>query len=157
MARQCVIGVFELATLHPRHPETPKGSRTWEWLVPDGKRQITVYKRLDGEIAGEHFHKGEDPSKNPEYFLLVSGKIRFEFINESGTLHQVELSAENGPVELIIYPFALHRATPLTDCCFIEYRKTIFDPEKSDTFGPEHFTIKTDWQENEPSLKKGAR
>lgn len=145
--------VCKVQVLKPRHPETPKGSRTWEWLLPDG-RQTTIYKRLDGEEAGSHFHKGEDPSKNPEFFLLISGNIVFEFIDESGETYKTELSAENGPVELVIYPNILHRAFPLTDCVFIEYRITRFDPKKPDTFGPEHFPIKTDWQESQPSFKR---
>lgn len=148
--------VFEQAQIHPRHPETPKGNRTWEWLIHDRERQITIYKRLAGEEAGSHFHKGEDPSKNPEFFLLVSGEIIFEFIDESGNVYKEKLSAEHGPVELVIYPHVLHRAMPITDCVFIEYRKTRFDPENPDTLSPEYFPIKTDWQESQPSFKKNA-
>lgn len=141
---QAVPDGFEIQALSPWRPETPKGSRTWEWLLPDG-RQITVYKRLSKEEAGSHFHKGEDPAKNPELFLLTSGEIIFEFVDSKGAHFTKRLSAKNGPVELIIHPYVLHRATPLTKCSFIEYRTTRFNPEKPDTWEPKHFPVKTDW------------
>jgi len=136
--------VYETRKLPPANPKIPKGKRTWQWILPDG-RQITVYKRLDGEIAGKHFHKGKDLSKNPELFLLVSGIIEFEFVDKKGAHFTEEVSAENGPIELIIHPWILHRATPLTDCVFIEYRKTTFDPDEPDTFDAKHFPVKTGW------------
>ncbi len=125
--------------------KTEKGKNTWEWRALDNERQITIYHRFAGEWAGSHFHKGEDPSKNPEYFLLISGILELESIDTLGNYCQIVLSARNGPIELIIQPNVLHRMKVVADCRFIEPRVTRFNPDKPDTFPASEFPIKTDW------------
>lgn len=48
------------------NPRDERGS-TFEWKLQD-KRQITVLVRKKGSILGKHYHKGKDPSKNPDVF-----------------------------------------------------------------------------------------
>ncbi|MDP3726343.1 MAG: hypothetical protein Q8R36_04065 [bacterium] len=140
-----MMGAVAVRMLRSVDEKTPKGRNTWEWHTSDNGRQITVYRRFAGELAGSHFHKGEDPSKNPEYFLLISGIVEFESVDVLGNYEQIVLSAHNGPVELVIQPNVLHRMRIVADCCFIEDRVTRFNPEKPDTFPPSEFPVKTDW------------
>lgn len=124
--------LFYTKILQPANLSNDRGRRTWEWKISDG-RQITVYSRRAGEVFGMHFHKGEDPSKNPERFLLLSGRVRVRF--SSGKKKSVKiLDANLNPVELIIYPNVLHEFTAETDCLYIEYRLTHFDPNSPDTY-----------------------
>lgn len=119
------------------YEDNPKGKRTWEWKQDD-KRQISVYFRKKGE-TGSHFHKGEDPSKNPEEFLLVSGKMRFKLTDKNLEETKFILDATQKPIELIISPYVLHEYEVLEDSLYIKYRLTWFNHEKPDTFPAEEF------------------
>lgn len=109
---------------------------TREWKFPDG-RQITIFERKKGTKFGMHFHRGEDPSKNPEQFYLVSGKISAKFLYQSYQGKKI-FTAEECVIKagstLTIYPFVYHEMNALEDCVFIEYRITHFDKEKPDTY-----------------------
>lgn len=118
--------------------ETKKGKRTWNWNMPDGK-QITIYQRYRDEEFGNHFHKGGDPSKNPERFLLLNGIVYFWLEDKNGHRYTMVLDATDGPVEIMIRPYILHGARALADCCFIEYRQSKFDPAHTDTYPEEIF------------------
>lgn len=121
-----------------------KGRNTWEYYLFGG-RQLTIYRRQKGVVAGPHFHNGKDPSKNPERLLLVSGNVRFEFVDKDGHYSLQNPDAKSGPIEITIWPDVLHRITPITDCLLVEYRETPFDPRNPDTFPPSEFPVKTDW------------
>ncbi|MBU1974456.1 MAG: hypothetical protein KKH52_03620 [Nanoarchaeota archaeon] len=41
----------------------------------EGRPTISILKRNKGSISGEHYHIGKTKSKNPEVFVLLSGKI----------------------------------------------------------------------------------
>ncbi len=122
----------------PANPSDPRGLRTWEWHVETGK-QITVFRRFRGETFGNHFHKGGDPSKNPERILLVSGTMEVELLDRNGAYKKEDLRTEKGPVEFSIEPWVLHRYRAAADCLYIEYRITRFDPQAPDTYPPEEF------------------
>ena len=49
-------------------PNDSRG-RTWEWRKVG--KQVTILERKKGAVFGQHYHKGEDSSKNPEQFFLV--------------------------------------------------------------------------------------
>ena len=48
----------------------PRGP-TYEWCKGLLGQQVTIFYRNAGIIAGNHYHKGNDPSKNPEFFFLL--------------------------------------------------------------------------------------
>lgn len=134
---------FSVKGLDPANQETEKGRNTWEFM--SNMSQVTIYSRKAGSWSGGHFHKGKDPSKNPEIFILISGTVVFEFIETSGARNFLNVDANKNPQLLIIQPNVLHRMKAITDCKFIECRATPFDRSNPDTFPPEDFPIKTNW------------
>ncbi len=129
---------YTIRKLRPANPKNPRGKRTWAWKFRDG-RQIPYYTRHKGEIFGGHFHKGEDPSKNPEYFLLLFGSFRITFMTRSGKILREVIDASRGPIEVVVYPNLYHTLKAIKDCGYIEYRVTHFNPKKPDTFRWDEF------------------
>ncbi|MBI4440802.1 hypothetical protein HY639_01415 [Candidatus Woesearchaeota archaeon] len=117
--------------VEPVNPLDERGP-TYEWCRGIPGRQISIYLRKQGASFGAHFHTGSDPSKNPELFFLISGKMHCHFldkrINES-----LECVVEGG-TELLIVPLILHSMKALTDVVFVEYRVTEFDKSHTDTY-----------------------
>lgn len=140
----CDIQPLSSAAEKPGHyyaqPATiEKGRTTWEWKFPDG-HQITFYQRPAGTLFGGHFHKGDDPSKNPERLLVLSGRFAIDFkLSKDGPWISEVIDASNGPVELIVYPNVLHRLVAEKDTWYIEYRVTHFNPSKPDTYEEDLF------------------
>ena len=124
-------------------PQSEKGKWTFEWRLPNDQ-QITTYYRDAGTVAGGHYHTGSDPSKDPELFLLIFGrvKVRAYDTDQNQSIHL--LDATNGPVELIIPPFVLHFFEALTRVIYIEYRVTRFNKNAPDVHSVE------EWQEMFP-------
>lgn len=124
--------------LKPVNHTSTRGKRTWEWHISDG-RQISVYKRKAGEVFGGHFHTGTDPSKNPERFLIVAGTVQMICSRgQKKTTHL--LDAKKCPIEFMIYPYTYHEVIAKTDCLYIEYRPTHFNPAHDDTYTKEQNT-----------------
>lgn len=120
----------------PAKEGDPRG-RTWEWAKGVETRQITIYERTAGTgDFGAHFHKGEDPSKNPERFFLAAGKIRAVFEDLDGGREEVVIEVGN---EIAIAPRILHTLTALEDVILIERRVTVFDKEHPDTYPATEF------------------
>ena len=115
---------------------SPKGRSTFEWHLPND-HQVTVYFRKKGENAGGHYHKGTDPSKRPELFLLLSGKVSIHACYPSGEGLGLLLDATEHPVELVIPPLVFHTFVAETDITYIEYRVTRFDKNTADVHGIE--------------------
>ena len=133
----------DMRGLPPANPLNEKGKRTWErpleipMLRPN--HHVTVYFRKRGEKFAGHFHKGDDPSKNPEYFLLLRGKIQIRFQTKGGQKREVNVDASKGPAELTIQPLVLHSMRAIADCWYLEYRPRKFDPVKPDVYPPSEF------------------
>ena len=107
---------------------------TWELLHHvGGIRQTTVYRRRAGDHSSVHFHKGKDPSKNPEEFYLFAGRAQFRFWN-GVEAEAVLLDASRGPVKLQIWPGILHFMEAVSDCLYVEVRRTRFDRSHPDTY-----------------------
>jgi len=102
-----------------------------EWKLQDG-HQITIYERLPGIKFGNHFHKGTDPSKNPERLFVVKGKMKV-ILKKDEKEDEIVLSAGQ---EIIIYPGVIHSMETISDepVILIEYRTNYFDPLEPDTF-----------------------
>jgi oxalate decarboxylase/phosphoglucose isomerase-like protein (cupin superfamily) len=125
--------------IDPANARTSRGQRTFEMMVP-GVVQCTTYFRTAGEEFGAHFHTGEDPSKNPEIFQLLFGKMEFHAKDKYGNERTIELDTTDGvPILMFIEPYILHFARAITDVIFIELRKTPFDPIHPDTYPLEEF------------------
>lgn len=125
--------------LIPANPDTPRGLRTFEHHFPSAT-QCTTYYRESGEEFGGHFHKGDDPSKDPEIFQLISGVIEFFFTDKAGGKRTIRVDATDcTPVEVLISPFLLHSARAISDVIYVEFRSTRFDPAHPDIYPPEEF------------------
>lgn len=129
---------YTIKKLNPANPNNPRGGRTWEWRLNDGK-QISAMRRLKNEDFGNHFHKGEDPSKNPELILFLAGVTEVEFLDKNGKYSKEKIDANKEPIELIIEPWTLHRFVGKTDVFYIEPRLSYFDPASPDTYPAEEF------------------
>jgi|APSaa5957512622_1039677.scaffolds.fasta_scaffold233397_1 hypothetical protein len=105
---------------------------TLEWCKNITGKQVSIYMRNKGVKFAQHYHKGEDPSKNPERFFLIKGKVKFSCSNMSGSEKEEFIVSEGH--EALISPNIIHSAIALEDSIFIEYRTTPFDKNKSDTY-----------------------
>lgn len=123
-----MTGVYIIRNVKSVNPDDIRG-RIWEWKK-EGK-QITILERKKGAIFGQHYHKGEDPSKNPEQFFLAYGRVRIRF--EGGGEESEEHILDAGAF-ISIDPFIYHELEALEDCVLVEYRKTIFDPASPNTY-----------------------
>jgi dTDP-4-dehydrorhamnose 3,5-epimerase-like enzyme len=99
-------------------------------------RQVTLYKRKKGASFANHFHKGIDPSKDPELFFVVSGKVTLFAKNKHG--EEFECTVEDLTF-LTIDKNVYHEFVALTDVVFLEYRCTQFDSDNSDCFSKEEY------------------
>lgn len=108
---------------------------TIEWCKNIPGMQVTIYYRPKDSQFAHHFHKGEDPSKLPERFLLIQGKVKMTFWNGK---EQETAIIEKG-TEMLIQPFIYHEAVTLEDAIFAEYRATPFTEQTSDVYSKEEF------------------
>lgn len=122
--------------------DTPRGRNTWEikgeLLLPGHQdnqpvKQVSVYLRRN-ENFGEHSHRGDDPSKNPENLFLLYGEIEATFRNRRGETLTTKIQA---PAQIVIEPYVLHFMKALGDVLMIEIRITPFDPAHPDTYSTE--------------------
>lgn len=111
------------------NPGDPRG-RIWEWRGENGK-QVTILERKKGVLFGQHYHKGEDPSKNPERIFLAHGRVRVRF--ECDGEKDEQYIFDPGTI-IHIYPYVYHEFKAFEDCVLVEYRETIFDPAHPDTY-----------------------
>jgi len=114
---------------------TSSKGETIEWCKNVPGMQVTFYYRPEHAQFAHHFHKGEDPSKAPERFLLIQGKVKMTFWNGK----DVETAIIYKGTELLIQPFIYHEAVTLEDAIFAEYRATPFDAKSSDVYSREDF------------------
>lgn len=112
--------------------QQPKG---YAWCSGLPGKQITLYFRNKGDPCGGHFHKGEDPSKNPERFLPLQGRLHLYTFNGK-RLQDFHLKPGQ---ELIIPPNILHFLAIEEDSVFVEYRTTVFDRNHPDSYTFEHY------------------
>lgn len=100
-------------------------------------QQITLYHRNKGVSFGNHFHKGVDQAKDPEYFFLISGQVTASFYNGlTGERETLEIGQSD---LLTINKNIYHSLTALTKVTFIEYRSQVFDEKKNDCWPLEEY------------------
>ena len=104
---------------------------TYEWCKGKPGLQVTIYQRMKNSSFANHYHKGDDPAKNPERFFLIQGKVRLKAQNRLGQTLD-EIISEG--YEILISPGVYHSFEAVTDVIFIEYRSTAFDKNKTDSY-----------------------
>lgn len=130
--------IFQGITITKVAPIITEKGPTYEWSKGVPGLQITLYQRKKGKISGNHFHKGDDPSKNPERFFLIQGRMRLQARNRQGQVMNVII--EEG-TELLINSWVFHALEALTDVVFVEYRSTVFNRQKPDTYSEKDFVV----------------
>ena len=122
---------YSIDHLDPVNPGDPsKPTRQWQFGFGQGMHQITFYTRRAGCDFGGHVHNGEDPSKNPELLLLVSGEMEVKFLGLDGETEVVTVKAWDC---LTIEPGVKHWMKALTDVTIVEPRRRHFDQAHPDT------------------------
>lgn len=125
----------EIEGLEVEHLEPVASSergQVYEIFRGETARQISIFVREAGEVAGQHYHKGNDPAKDPEKFLVLDGNGLLKARNSS---LDEEISVQVGEYTKIeIYPEIEHAIYPKEDMVFLEYRRTEFDEENPDTY-----------------------
>jgi hypothetical protein len=129
---------FTIRALKPANPKNARGKRTWEYKMSNGS-QISFYSRLKGEKLGNHFHKGKNPSKNPEIIIFTSGIVQLKLIYLSGKQKTIIINATKSPQKLLLSPYILHLFEVKTNCTYVEYKPTWFNKKSLDTFSEAEF------------------
>src|SRR3989338_2725982 len=116
--------------IKPVNADDPKGL-TYELFKGIHGMQVTYCTRNAEKIFGDHYHRGDDPSKNPERVVLLSGSCAFIACNGVETeIHFLNQTT----LEIIIQPSVIHAFFPRENISFIEYRSTVYNHENNDTF-----------------------
>lgn len=122
---------LEIITIESKNPNDSRGP-THEMWPYQFFGQITFYTRYKNTTSGEHYHLGDDKSKNPEEIFLVSGMALLTLYNPQ--MQKLELSVKGGS-NILIYPGVWHSIKSLRSKIIIaEPRRTRFNPEKPDTY-----------------------
>jgi hypothetical protein len=97
-----------------------------------------IARRFAADEVGNHFHP-RLPNKDPERFLLLIGRIKFWFKDLFGDIREDVVDADaDGPTEIEIPPYILHRLTVLTATAwFLEQQRIPFRP--ADNYSPADF------------------
>ena len=139
---------FEGIRIEKVDPIVTEGGNTYELFKGLPGLQLTVCEREDRTLMGSHYHKGEDPAKDPELTYVVSGRVRIHATN----LEAAEFDREVGPGHVIeIDKGVFHMFEAIGDVVLLEYRSTVFDSEKSDAYSAESYA---DYR-NSQKFKKG--
>ncbi|MBW2963370.1 hypothetical protein KY306_01185 [Candidatus Woesearchaeota archaeon] len=84
-----------------------------------GLSDISILKRNKGSVSGRHYHLGKTKSKNPERFVLLSGKIKLYIEDVKTKESQTLIIEENTYFE--IPPYVYHEVKALTDFIALEF------------------------------------
>jgi hypothetical protein len=127
--------LVSISTLSSANDANERGKTTWEFKMPSGM-QLTTYFRKRGTESGHHFHKGEDPRKNPEYIIVFLGEIIFHSEDMSGNIDQLRIAVALGeaPKVIKVEPCLFHHIEYVADTLYAEPRSTHFNPHLPDTF-----------------------
>ncbi len=104
---------------------------TYEWAKGIEARQLTICKAVYARaVYGNHFHLGEDPSKDPERVLVISGRLKLVTCNGRETIEQIVGRFE----EILINPLIAHAYISQEETVFLEHRPTVYNPKNNDTY-----------------------
>ena len=122
--------LFELEKIEPADLSDVRGP-TYNWNHPDGTSTV-IMVRKKGSSIGNHYHKGKDPSKNPERLFILSGKAKVVLVDKRNKENKEAAIVRGGQV-LTIFPWISHSIGVMEDLVLVEHRLTPFDPEHPDT------------------------
>ena len=85
----------------------------------EGKPDISILKRNKGTVSGHHYHTGKSKSKNPETFVLLSGKIEL-YVEDIKTKESETIIIEEN-TQFEIPPYIYHEVKALTNFVALEF------------------------------------
>lgn len=91
--------------------------------------QLIIFRKA-GTVSGRHYHKGISLSKNPEIFILLSGKMTLNWRDVNST--DMQSAHVIGPTKIEIPPYTWHELLMETDCTALELGS--ITEHKNDTF-----------------------
>ncbi len=91
--------------------------------------QLIIFRKA-GTVSGRHYHKGISLSKNPEIFILLSGKMTLNWRDVDST--NIQTAHVIGPARIEIPPYIWHELLMETDCTALELGS--ITEHKNDTF-----------------------
>ena len=112
--------------------------KVYRWCTGLLGKEITIFQRHAGVSFGNHYHKGIDPSRNPERSLLLQGTASFWAYNGL-TKERVENILLEEFTEIQVGKGILHGMKAMTDVVLIEYRLTAFDENHPDMYPAETY------------------
>ncbi len=113
---------IELINHNPRHQDE-RGDTFGYVGGPYG--EIMIIRRKKSSIAGNHYHTGSDPTRNPEIQFVVSGRISFYAKNLDTNEESTFIISPN--TEIRISPRVFHRMEMLEDTVFLEFHTEVSD------------------------------
>lgn len=140
--RETLLEGVEIRILQSVNPGDKRG-QTIEWHKGEYCMQITKCFRGKGCVAGNHYHRGDDPSKAPERFSLNYGKLDLIVCDGAHFKERhfdIPWDGACAPrYEITINPCILHALLFHTAGGFDEWRTTQYCESHSDTYAPETF------------------
>ena len=140
--KQVIAGVYIKQLLDKAKLGDLRGS-TYEWkeITAQNIVQLSIYNRKSGVTFANHFHKGADPSKNPELFVVTRGEVEVAAYNNH-TQERDTFTLTAGMV-IALEPYVLHVFKALSDVCLVEPRVTCFNEQTPDTYPAEEYELVT--------------
>ena len=93
----------------------------------EGKPLISILKRNKGTVSGHHYHTEKTKGKNPETFVLLSGKMELYVEDIKTKESETHIIEENTLFE--IPPYIYHEVKALTDFVALEFNASEKDQE----------------------------
>ena len=104
---------------------------TYELITRPTSAYLIGYRK-EGATFGNHWHTGKSESKNPEVFILITGKVDIELNHvETGESKKMMIKA---PFVLEIEPYWKHTLKAIQDISFLELNS--LDEHQQDTNYP---------------------
>jgi dTDP-4-dehydrorhamnose 3,5-epimerase-like enzyme len=126
-------GGVKVRNLPPINAQDPRGL-TYEVFKGEHMEQLTASKRYAGTKSGDHFHKGESPSRDPEINFILHGKGLFKIYDWRGDKRiDSEHEVDEGDV-ITIEKGVYHTLHALTDLIILERMVVPFDMNNSDIY-----------------------
>ncbi|MBT3814653.1 hypothetical protein HOE37_01540 [Candidatus Woesearchaeota archaeon] len=91
----------------------------------EGRPLISILKRNKGTVSGHHYHTEKTKGKNPEVFVLISGKMELYVEDIKTKESQTHIIEENTLFE--IPPYIYHEVKAITDFVALEFNVSMED------------------------------
>ncbi len=112
---------LEIIKHKARH--TDERGDTFGYVSENKFGEIMIVRRKKGSVAGNHYHTGSDPTRNPEIQFILSGKVQFVAKNLTTKEEGTFIIEPN--TEIKISPMVFHKMEMLEDTTFLEFHTEV--------------------------------